>query len=143
MPTSAAAEPQPGQVQELTRSECFELLANEHLGRVGITDDRGPVVFPVNFTLDRHTVMFRTEAGTKLHAASRGSRVCFEADGIDTAARTAWSVIVRGEITEVTDRAELARLRDLPLRVWAPGARHHYVRILPAVLTGRRIAAPG
>jgi len=143
MPTSAAAEPRPGQVQELTRSECFALLASEHLGRVAVTDDCGPVVFPVNFTLDRHTVMFRTEAGTKLHAASRGSRVCFEADGIDTAARTAWSVIVRGEITEVTDRAELARLRDLPLRVWAPGARHHYVRILPAVLTGRRIAAPG
>jgi len=143
MPTSAAAEPRPVQVQELTRSECFALLASEHLGRVAVTDDCGPVVFPVNFTLDRHTVMFRTEAGTKLHAASRGSRVCFEADGIDTAARTAWSVIVRGEITEVTDRAELARLRDLPLRVWAPGARHHYVRILPAVLTGRRIAAPG
>ena len=143
MPTSAAAEPQPGQVQELTRSECFALLASEHLGRVAVTDDCGPVVFPVNYTLDRHTVVFRTEAGTKLHAASRGSRVCFEADGIDAAARTGWSVIVRGEITEVTDRAELARLRDLPLRVWALGARHHYVRILPAVLTGRRIAASG
>jgi uncharacterized protein len=143
MPTSAAAEPQPGQVQELTRSECFALLASEHLGRVAVTDDCGPVVFPVNYTLDRHTVVFRTEAGTKLHAASRGSRVCFEADGIDAVARTGWSVIVRGEITEVTDRAELARLRDLPLRVWAPGARHHYVRILPAVLTGRRIAASG
>lgn len=143
MPTSAAAEPRPSQVQELTRSECFELLAGEHLGRVAVTDDRGPVVFPVNFTLDRHTVVFRTDAGTKLHAASRGSRVCFEADGTDAAAHTGWSVLVRGEITEVTDRTELARLRKLPLRVWVPGARQHYVRILPAVLTGRRIAAPG
>ncbi len=119
------------------------MLANEHLGRVGITDDRGPVVFPVNFVLDRHTVVFRTEAGAKLHAARRGSRVCFEVDGTDLAAHTGWSVIVRGEITEVTDRAELARLRELPLRVWGPGARNHYVRILPAVLTGRRIPAPG
>ena len=116
------------------------MLANEHLGRVAVTDDCGPVVFPVNFTLDRHTVVFRTEAGTKLHAASRGSRVCFEADGTDTAARTGWSVIVRGEITEVTDRAEVARLGEL--RVWGPGARTHYVRILPAQLTGRRIALP-
>src|SRR5271166_5359916 len=143
MPASAAAEPRSGQVLELTRSECFELLASEHLGRVAVTDDRGPVVFPVNFTLDRHTVVFRTEAGTKLHAASRGSRVCFEVDGTDLAARTGWSVIVRGEITEVTDRAELARLRELPLRVWGPGARTHYVRILPAQLTGRRIASAG
>jgi uncharacterized protein len=141
MSASASAEPRPGQVQELTRSECFELLAGEHLGRVAVVDDRGPVVFPVNFVLDRHTVVFRTEAGTKLHAASRGSRVCFEADGTDQATRTGWSVIVRGEITEVTGQAELARLRELPLRVWAPGARSHYIRILPAVLTGRRVAA--
>ena len=133
MPTSAAAKPRLGRVQELTRSECFELLANEHLGRVAVTDDRGPVVFPVNFVLDRHTVVFRTEAGTKLHAASQGSRVCFEVDGTDLAVHTRWSVIVRGEITEVTDRAELARLRELPLRVWGPGARTHYVRILPAL----------
>jgi uncharacterized protein len=137
----APAEPRAGRVQELTRSECFELLADEHLGRVAVTDDRGPVVFPVNYLLDRHTVVFRPEAGTTLHAASRGSRVCFEADGVDAVARTGWSVIVRGEITEVTDRAELARLAGLPLQVWPAGARDHYLRILPAVLTGRRILA--
>jgi uncharacterized protein len=139
----AAAEPRPGRWQELTKAECFELLANEHLGRVAVVDDRGPVVFPVNFVLDRHTVVFRTEQGTKLHAARRGSRVCFEVDRADAAARTGWSVIIRGEITEVTDRAELERLRELPLRAWAPGARDRYVRILPAILTGRRIAAAG
>ena len=54
-----------------------------------------------------------------------------------------WSVIVRGEITEVTDPAELVRLCALPLRVQAPGARDHFVRILPAMLTGRRIVAAG
>jgi len=138
---STPAEPRPRQVCELTRSECFELLAGGQLGRVAVTDDRGPVVFPVNYALDRHTVVFRTEPGTKLHAAGRGGRVCFEADGTDEAARTGWSVIVRGEITEVTDPDELARLCDLPLRPWAPGARDHYARILPAVLTGRRITA--
>jgi len=137
----ASAEPRPGRAHELTKAECFELLAGQHLGRVAVADDRGPVVFPVNFVLDRHTVVFRTEPGTKLDAAGRRGRVCFEADGTDAAARTGWSVIVRGEITEVTDGAELARLRELPLRVWAPGTRERYVRILPAVLTGRRIAS--
>ena len=141
MSASPPAEPRRGQVRELTRTECFELLADEQLGRVAVTDERGPVVFPVNFVLDRHTVVFRTGPGTKLHAASQGRRVCFEADGTDAATRTGWSVLVRGEITEVTDPAELARLRELPLRVWAPGGRDHYVRILPAVLTGRRITA--
>ena len=135
------AEPRPGQVRELTRAECFELLAGGRLGRVAVVDDLGPVVFPVNFVLDRHTVVFRTEEGTKLHAASDGGKVCFEADGTDEAACTGWSVLVRGEITEVTDADEVARLRELPLRPWAPGARDHYARILPAALTGRRITA--
>ena len=137
------AEPPPSLIEELTRSECFGLLAGENLGRVAVIDDDGPVVFPVNFVLDRHTVVFRTEPGTKLDAAGRGSRVCFEADGTDAAGHADWSVIVRGEITEVTDPAELARLRTLPLRVQAPGARDRYLRILPAVLTGRRIVAAG
>jgi uncharacterized protein len=129
--------------RELSKSECFELLAQERLGRVAVVDDRGPVVFPVNFVLDRHMVVFRTDVGTKLDAACRGSRVAFEIDGTDAAAHTGWSVVVRGEAVEVTDAAELARLRKLPLEPWAPGAKTHYVRILPAVLTGRQISAVG
>jgi len=129
--------------QELTKSECFALLARERVGRVAVVDDLGPVVFPVNFVLDRHMVVFRTDEGTKLDAACRGSRVAFEIDGADAAAHTGWSVLVRGEAIEVTDPGELARLRKLRLDPWAPGARAHYVRILPAVLTGRRIWAPG
>jgi uncharacterized protein len=128
--------------QELTKSECFGLLAREHLGRVAAIDDLGPVVFPVNFVLHRHMVVLRTDEGTKLDAAIKGSRVAFEIDGTDTATRTGWSVVVRGEAVEVTDPAELARLRRLPLHPWAPGAKAHYVRILPAAVTGRRICAP-
>ncbi len=129
--------------QELTKSECFELLAAQHVGRVAVVDDRGPIMVPVNYVLDRHMVVFRTDEGTKLDAASRGSRVAFEVDRTDTSSHTGWSVVVRGEAVEVTDPAELARLRELPLDPWAPGAKTRYVRILPAVLTGRRISVSG
>jgi hypothetical protein len=30
----------------------------------------------------------------------------------------------------------------LPLSPWAPSAKGHYVRVLPTLLTGRRIALP-
>jgi uncharacterized protein len=144
MSASPVPEPQraAGRWQELTKAECFELLASAHLGRLAVVDDRGPIVFPVNYVLDRHTVVLRTEEGTKLDAASRGSRACFEVDGSDAVTHTGWSVIVRGEVAEVTDQAELARLRQLPLPAWAPGARNRYIRMLPAMLTGRRIAEP-
>ena len=88
--------------QELTKSECFSLLSGQRLGRVAMVDDQGPIIFPVNFVLDRHMVVFRTDEGTKLGTAARGGRVAFEVDGADEAAHTGWSV---------------ARLRsaDLPL----------------------------
>jgi nitroimidazol reductase NimA-like FMN-containing flavoprotein (pyridoxamine 5'-phosphate oxidase superfamily) len=128
---------------ELTKSECFEMLAGERLGRLAFVDDRGPIVLPVNFVLDNHLIIVRTGEGAKLDAASHGGRVAFEVDRIDASTGTGWSILVRGEATEVTDRSELARLRKLPLNPWAPGRKSHYVRILPAVLTGRRIVAPG
>jgi nitroimidazol reductase NimA-like FMN-containing flavoprotein (pyridoxamine 5'-phosphate oxidase superfamily) len=128
--------------QELTKQECFGLLAGQHLGRVVLVDDRGPIALPVNFVVDQHTVVFRSDEGSKLEVASRGARIAFEVDGADAVTRTGWSVLVRGEATEVTDPAELARLRQLPLYPWAPGPKDRYVRILPTVLTGRRIALP-
>lgn len=128
--------------QELAKSECFGLLARQHVGRVAVVDDRGPVVFPVNYLLDRHTVVFRTDEGTKLAAAGTRSPVAFEIDGTDAGTCTGWSVVVRGEAVEVTDPAELARLRQLPLHPWAPGAKRRYVRVLPAQVTGRRITPP-
>jgi uncharacterized protein len=128
--------------QELTKAECFALLARERLGRVAFLDALGPLVLPVNFVLDRHTVVFRTDEGAKLDAG-RGSRVAFEIDGTDAALRGGWSVLVRGEAVEVTGAAELQRLRRLPLRPDAPGARRRYVRILPASVTGRRFSGAG
>jgi hypothetical protein len=76
------------------------------------------------------------------HGQRRGGRVAFEVDGVEEATRTGWSVLVRGEAVEVTDPAGLARVRKLALYPWAPGAKARYVRILPTVLTGRRIALP-
>ena len=128
--------------QELTKDECFGLLAERHLGRVALVDQRGPIVLPVNYLLDRYAVLFRTDDGTKLDAAVRSTRVAFEIDGVDEATRTGWSVLVRGEAVEVSDPVELARLRELPLHPYAPGVKGHYVRILPAAVTGRRIALP-
>ena len=128
--------------QELAKDECFSLLAGQHLGRLVLVDDRGPIALPVNFLLDQHTVLFRTDEGTKLDVAVRGARVAFQIDGVDEATRTGWSVLVRGEATEITDPAELARVGRLPLYPWAPGAKGHYIRILPTLLTGRRIALP-
>lgn len=128
--------------QELTESECFGLLAGQHLGRVVLVDGHGPIAVPVNFVLDRQTVVFRSDEGTKLDVAGRSASVAFEVDASDEKTRTGWSVLVRGDASEITDPDDLARVRKLLLYPWAPGAKTHYVRIVPSALTGRRIAVP-
>jgi uncharacterized protein len=130
-------------MEELDDAECRELLAGRHLGRLALCDFGGPVIFPVNYILDRDLVVFRTEPGSKLDAATERESVAFEVDSVDAATRTGWSVVVRGALTEITDPGDLERLRGLPLYPWAPGARTRYVGVRVRSITGRRIALPG
>ena len=123
-------------------TECRRLLAERHLGRLAIPDFGGPMIFPVNYVFDQDLVIFRTDPGTKLNAATDAESVAFEVDAIDEATRTGWSVVVRGTLAEVTDPAHLERLRTRPLYPWAPGAKNRYVRVRPRLITGRRIRIP-
>ncbi|GIU85933.1 MAG: hypothetical protein KatS3mg009_0448 [Acidimicrobiia bacterium] len=130
-----------GRLEELGRDECLALLARHHLGRLAVVVGGRPLVFPVNYCLDGDRVVFRTDAGTKLHGAL-GGPVAFEIDGVDGLYHGGWSVLVVGEAEEVADGAERDRLARLPLGLWAGGDRSHWVRIRPAAVTGRRLRTP-
>lgn len=130
-----------GRLEELGRDECLALLARHHLGRLAVVVGGRPLVFPVNYCLDGERVVFRTDAGTKLHGAL-GGPVAFEIDGTDGLYHGGWSVLVVGEAEEVADGAERDRLTRLPLGLWAGGDRSHWVRIRPAAVTGRRLRTP-
>jgi nitroimidazol reductase NimA-like FMN-containing flavoprotein (pyridoxamine 5'-phosphate oxidase superfamily) len=129
-------------IEELDTDTCLGLLSRHHFGRVAVVDDDGPVVLPVNYTVDRGSVVFRTAEGTKLDSAVHGDPVAFEVDEIDESSRSGWSVLVRGTLEEVTDGEELERLRVRPLRPCAPGERERFVRVWSRAITGRRIAVP-
>jgi nitroimidazol reductase NimA-like FMN-containing flavoprotein (pyridoxamine 5'-phosphate oxidase superfamily) len=130
------------QMEVVDDTECRKLLAEHHLGRLAMTDWDGPMIFPVNYVFDQGLVIFRTDPGTKLDAATEGESVAFEVDAADAATRTGWSVVVRGTLAEITDPAHLAQLRTLPLYPWAPGDKTRYVRVAPHMVTGRRIRIP-
>jgi nitroimidazol reductase NimA-like FMN-containing flavoprotein (pyridoxamine 5'-phosphate oxidase superfamily) len=132
----------PPRMEELDQDECRRLLAGRHLGRLAIPDFGGPVIFPVNYVFDQGLIVFRTDPGSKLDAATERESVAFEVDAVDEATRTGWSVVVHGTLAEITDRAHLARLRTLPLYPWAPGEKNRYVRVRPVKVTGRRIRIP-
>lgn len=126
----------------LDRDECLALLRRSVLGRIAVVMDGRPLVFPVNFAMDGEAIVFRTDAGTKAHAA-RDAFVSFECDGIDAVYHTGWSVLVVGRAEEVVNGADVRRLERLPLGRWCPGPKSTWLRIQPRTITGRRIPPHG
>lgn len=128
-------------MEVLTEAECLDLLVTTDVGRVGVTLDALPAIFPVNYRLVAGSVVFRTGPGTKLQAALNRTVVAFEVDEIDHARRAGWSVLVVG-VAEEIDPSEVASL-DLDLTPWASGEHSHTIRIRSEIVTGRRVAQVG
>lgn len=125
-------------LRALDRQECLSLLAKAPVGRIVYTRQALPAVLPVNFCLDQDgAVLVRTSASSELASAIDGAVVAFEADEVDVATHSGWSVVVMGTATLVTDPAEHARLLRTGPRSWAPAPQEAFVRIDPELVTGR------
>jgi nitroimidazol reductase NimA-like FMN-containing flavoprotein (pyridoxamine 5'-phosphate oxidase superfamily) len=128
-------------LEEISRAEALRLMATQPVGRLVYTRQALPAITPLNFTLHDGRVLIVTEHGSVLAQAVRGAIVAFEADHIDPATHTGWSVTVLGPASVVTDPLELDRLRaDLP-HPWAGGIRDHVVTVRIEMVTGRRVNA--
>jgi hypothetical protein len=126
---------------QLTRNECLALLASVPVGRIIFTRRALPAVELVNFALDRGEIVIRTDIGGQLAAAARGAVVAFEADLLDLASQTGWSVTAVGASRGVTDQSDKDRLREMGLGSLAPVAREHFIRVSPQMLNGQRLRA--
>lgn len=124
--------------EELGRAECVDLLRWNAIGRVAVVvDDGAPLVVPVNYIVDDETVVFRTGPGSKL-AGLRTQPMSFQVDGHDPFRCVGWSVLIRGVAFEIDD--DDATVEPVP---WAPGDKHHWVRVMPMEMSGRRITWAG
>ena len=117
---------------------CLELLRTGEVGRLAVSITNHPDIFPINYVVDRGTVVFRTAEGTKLAAALLGRGVAFEVDGYEADAGEAWSVVIKGYAIEIEQMHEYFDALDLPLFPWHAGPKHRFVRIEPVEITGRR-----
>jgi nitroimidazol reductase NimA-like FMN-containing flavoprotein (pyridoxamine 5'-phosphate oxidase superfamily) len=143
MSSDAPGEPAGNELLELSRAECFELLAACRFGRLAVCTGAGaPVVRPVNYAFDEasQSVVFRTAAGSKLHALIGSAQAAFEIDDARPRARTGWSVIIAGVTEEVSSPSEIRRLEGIGVDPWGPGEKTHWVRIRAWTVSGRRLA---
>ncbi|MFT4052061.1 MAG: pyridoxamine 5'-phosphate oxidase family protein [Microbacterium sp.] len=125
----------PNPLTVLSDRECWNRLAEQQLGRlvthVGAVLD----IFPVNYTLDGDSIVFRTAEGSKLTELTINDDVLFEAD--EYTETDAWSIVVRGRAERLTAAEEVAAADLLPLRPWIPTIKYEYVRIVAVSLSGR------
>jgi uncharacterized protein len=130
----------PFAVEELDEDSCWDYLRAARVGRIAVCIDGRPHVVPINFFVNRRSIVFRTAEGTKLAALPR-AEVAFEVDDYDPRTRCATSVIVAGRATAVTEPDEWESAQSLPLFPWHIAPKPYFVRIVPELVTGRRFRA--
>ncbi|MGB8388374.1 pyridoxamine 5'-phosphate oxidase family protein [Mycobacterium sp.] len=123
-------------VTVLPAHECWDLLAGVTLGRLVTSVDGQPEIFPVNYVVQRRTVLFRTAEGTKLVSTAINSRVLFEVDDHNVA--EGWSVIVKGTARSLRSYEQIEEAERAQVLPWTTSEKTHYVRIIPQTVTGRR-----
>jgi nitroimidazol reductase NimA-like FMN-containing flavoprotein (pyridoxamine 5'-phosphate oxidase superfamily) len=133
-------EPTVVRMDELTTEVCWMLLDRVPVGRVAFESRGETVVFPVNHRVDGHSVLIRTGEGALLASLGAGGDAAFEVDETDAFSETGWSVLIKGDASEVTDATDRAEAERLALHPWAAGRKDHWIRIVPRQVTGRAIS---
>lgn len=126
-------------LEHLSEIDCWRLLRQHPVGRIGVLIDSAPEIYPVNHVIDGESIVFRTDPGNLLRGLDRSPSVCYEVDAVDTVHRSGWSVLVKGRAREVVDPREIRRAGELGLDFWDLGEKSHWIRIEPRQVTGRRI----
>jgi nitroimidazol reductase NimA-like FMN-containing flavoprotein (pyridoxamine 5'-phosphate oxidase superfamily) len=123
----------------LDEEDCYELLGESNLGRVGVTLDALPHIFPVNYALVDRQVVFSTGHGTKLTAALSATVVAFEADRVDGPGGQVWSVHAIGRAILVEPGSDMEAAAKVAVHALAPLPRRFLVKIRPSHISGRRL----
>jgi nitroimidazol reductase NimA-like FMN-containing flavoprotein (pyridoxamine 5'-phosphate oxidase superfamily) len=128
------------ELMEIGEEECFALLQRQEFGRLAIVRDGQPDIFPVNYALDGHTIMIRTQPGVKLTYATL-ARVAFEVEDIDPVSREGWVVVAHGLAEDITDAIDRSseHARATVVRPWVMGPHEHYIAIERPQVSGRRL----
>ena len=122
-------------VAALSEEECWALLSRSELGRLALTVQGEPDIFPVNYVVDGGRLFFRTAPGSKLSELAVNPHVAFEVDEHDET--YAASVVVKGIAERLELQHEIDDADALALTPWIPTLKYRWVRVVPVSITGR------
>jgi hypothetical protein len=93
----------------------------------------------VDFAVVDGLIVLRTTADSTVVRRVNGVIVAFEADVLDLAACSGWSVTVTGRAALVTDPETIVLYRAVLPVPWAPGTRDTFVTITTEFAEGRQV----
>lgn len=125
-------------LEVLDQSECLELLRQNKVGRFVFVDQLLLAVHPVAYAFDGTSVVFQTNGGAKLDAATKHDLAAFEVDYIDPELGWGWTVTLSGHAEPVTDTYEIARLHNLLPEPWTNEGGIDIIRMHAEIIQGRR-----
>ena len=129
-----------GRLVELTAEECLSLLASRSVGRIGVVTPNGPVIFPVNYSLAKDAIVFRTLPYGVIANHAHEAAVAFEVDDLDDTMQEGWSVLATGTSRRIEDPDQVRSIREgLDPEPWVDGQRNLYFCVEWSNLSGRRI----
>lgn len=124
--------PGTGRLSELSEEDCWARLGAEGVGRIAWTGAEGPTIVPVNYHVEGRRIQLRMAAYSALAREGDDSVVAFEADRLDEAAHSGWSVLVRGRLVFDDDAAP-----GTGPQPWPAGSRRLHAVITPTSISGR------
>jgi hypothetical protein len=125
--------------RDLTTEECVQRLSSRNVGRLAVATPLGPRIYPVNYVVDKASIVFRTNPFGTLGTFGWGFEVAFEVDHTDEASKHGWSVMLLGR-GQLLDRPEVNDVaRDRGLESWAGGDKSLYVRLTWRHISGREV----
>lgn len=128
-------------MQPMTRDEALRRLGSVPLGRIVFTRHAMPVIRPVNHLIDEGQVIIGSHESPAIAIDQElGTVVVYEADDLDPATGTGWSVMVTGLAWLVTDPDQAARYRRA-LRPPVAGPISQVIRIDPQIVSGFELTA--
>jgi nitroimidazol reductase NimA-like FMN-containing flavoprotein (pyridoxamine 5'-phosphate oxidase superfamily) len=128
--------------RDLLPGECRALLRSVNVGRVGVSVNALPAIFPIHYALLDDDVVFRIAPGGVLADVVPNSVVAFEADGILSDDARRWSVLVVGFAQLIANEESLEAARRLPLPVWDGHDSDRFTMIPSERVSGRIYPSP-
>ena len=127
-------------MSRMLRPECVRRLAEHSVGRVAVTAHALPAIFPVNYAIHNHSIVFRTDGDGLLAHACDESVVAFEVDEVAVDGSGGWSVLVVG-VAHLLAGSQASRASQLGIVSAMGDGRNQFVSIDFSQVSGRRVGA--